>query len=315
MKKFTCIFLSIFCIISCFPQMVSAQGDQPGEWIRVQSDNGEFSIEVPAEYNFYGDKDGFLISDYSQSYQLSEMRMLNAYHDKTLLSFEAYKTASPKTVADIFVERDEKNGKESKIKLGETKIRQILIQNKAFYAVRRFYASENHLYVLTAASRNGETPVIKRFLDSLALKTADAKSAAAATTDDSKVKIIRFAALKLSQIEIDQDPAPLKKPGDQKTLPAPTAPDANALPIALIARPNPSFTDAARQKGVQGTVRVRLTFSKNGSITKINFLSTLKEGLLRQVMFAAIRMKYIPAEKNGEPSTVTKLVEYKFDIY
>ncbi len=314
MKEFRYVLASLFWAVLFFPLLIWAQENYSGEWIRVQSDNGEFSIEVPTDYGFYGDKNGFLISRDSESYQLSEMRMLNAYHEKTLLSFEAYKTASPKAVADIIADREEKDGKESEIKLDESKFRQILIKKENLYAVRRYLTSKSHLYVLTAASRNGETPVMKRFLDSLAVKNTNAKSQSAPEIN-SKLKIVPFAALKLSQIEINQISEPPKKNGDKKVPSSTPIKSHNSLPIAVITKPNPSFTESARQKGVEGSIRVRLTFSRNGSITKIGFLSTLKEGLLREVMFAAIRMKYVPAEKDGEPVVVTKLVEYAFHLY
>jgi hypothetical protein len=134
MKNYKYIFASLICAILFFPLRTSAQENQSGEWIRAQSDNGEFSVEFPAGYDFYADKDGFSVSSSSRSYFLSEMRMLNAYHEKTLLSFEAYKTDSPKDVAGIFAESDERNGKETEIKVGKSKFKQVLIKKENLYA-------------------------------------------------------------------------------------------------------------------------------------------------------------------------------------
>jgi len=314
MKKFRYILASLFWSVLFFPLLIWAQENQPGEWVRVQSDNGEFSIEFPAAYDFYGDNAGFSVSDRSRSYPLTEMRILNAYREKTLLSLEAYKTNSPKAVADIFAERDERSGKEAEIKVGKLKFTQVLIEKENLYAVRRFFTSENYLYVLTAASRSGETPALKRFLDSVAFKTPKAEIEPVQASE-ANVKIVLFSALKISQIAIDQNPEPLKKPGDAKTPQPKPADDGNFLPLAIIVKTNPSYTEAARNGGENGTIRVRLTFSENGSITKVSFLSALKGGLMRQVLFAAISLKFLPAEKNGEPVTSVKVVDYSFRIY
>ena len=314
MKNYKYIFASLICVILFFSLPISAQENQPDEWIRAQSDNGEFSVEFPAGYDFYADKDGFSVSSGSRSYFLTEMRVLNAYHEKTLLSVEAYKTDSPKDVAGIFAEGDERNGKETEIKIGKSKFKQVLIKRENLYAVRRFYTSENHIYILTAASRTEETPALKRFLESLRFKTAKMEIEPA-QAPEANVKPVLFSALRISQLVIDQNPEPLKKSGDAK-MPSPKAEDnKDSLPLSVIVKPIPYYTEAARSAGESGTVRVRLTFSKNGSITNIGFLSLLKEGLARQAAFAAIRLKFLPAEKNGKAVTSTKLVEYNFSIY
>lgn len=312
MKK--TVYLFAFWLILFFSAIASAQENQLAKWIRAQNDNGEFSVEVPAEYDFYRDKDGFLVSDYSKSYQLTEMRILNAFREKTLLSFEVYETNRSKDVADIFIDREEKNGEKSEIKLGELKIKQILIQKDGLYAVRRFLTSKTHLYVLTAASRNGETAVIKRFLDSVAFKTMDTKSAQD-QMNETKTASVLFSALKVSQLEIDQNPEPFKKSIAKKSKPSTPIKDENSVPLSIIVKPNPSYTDAAHQSGETGVVRIRMTFSKNGSVTKIGFLSTLNGGLLRQVVFAAIRIKFLPAEKEDKAIAVTKILDYEFRRY
>lgn len=307
MKKFALASIFVFCLIS----LAAAQTNPPAEWIRVQSDDGEFSAEVPAAYDFYGDKEGFIVSRNTKTFQLKDMRMLNVFSEKTLISFEAYETNRSNKIADVFADQDEHEGQRSQIKIGELKITQILIKKDGLYAVRRYLTTKTHIYVLTAGSRMGETAALKRFLDSVVLKTAETNSVAAQAVD-SKVKTVVFSALKVSQLEIDKNPKPFDK--NAALQPAPPRED-NSLPVALIVKPVPSYTESARRVEEEGLIRMRLTFSTNGSITKVGFLSTLGAGLLRQATFAAIRFKFIPAEKKGALNAVTKLVEYNFDIY
>lgn len=293
---------------------VSAQENNAGEWVRVQSDNGEFSIEFPAASDFFRDNGGFYISRERESYRLTEMRMLNAFYEKTLLSFEIYKTDSPKAVADTIADRDEKSDKQSEVKIGEAKFKQVVLEKGNRYAVRRFYTSKDYVYILTAASREGETATMKRFLDSLRLKAGKLQIEPAQAVN-SAVKTVSFSGLKAFRLEIEQTPEPPKKPDDKNTAKTPLARDKNSLRMDIIVKPTPSYTDAARRNRETGIIRARVTFSKNGSVAKIDFRSVLEDGLLRETIFAAIRTKFIPAEKNGEPTTVTNTVEYNFNIY
>jgi outer membrane biosynthesis protein TonB len=134
-------------------------------------------------------------------------------------------------------------------------------------------------------------------------------------TVDVKTAFTRFASLKVSQLEIDPNPEPLKKSAHKNSpLPAPVK-NKNSMPIVIITKPNASYTNAARQSSETGVIRLRMTLSANGSITKVGFLSILKDGLIRQTVFAAIRLKYIPAEKDGEAIAVSRIIDYSFSIY
>lgn len=314
MKNIASIFvrlLAFAAILFLQQTIVSAQAKPSENWIRVQSDNGEFSVEVPAKYKFVADKDGFQVSNGETNYSLENMRMLNAYAEKTLISFESYK--AKKAALDVIRDDDDDNGKTSEIKLADgLRIKQILTKTDKFYVVRQYFHSEDYIYILTAASRSGETATSKRFLDSLVYKSLSADK----TGNNLISGAIPFSSLNTSRIEIDENPEPIKKPDASVKSPLPKkAPDVNALPVTIIISQRPSYTDAARMKGVTGTIKMRATFSADGHIPKIGFLTKLQDGLLRQAFFAAVRMKFLPAEKDEKQVTVTKMVEYGFSLY
>ena len=306
MKKIASVLTFLFCLVLFSPVFVFSQGTVSGsggaDWIRVQSDNGEFSIEVPAIHGFFRDAEGFLLTDSMDSYQLREMNMLNAFHEKTLLSFESYKVGNPKAVARMLQNRERKNGKLTQISRNGSavEIKQISLKIEKVFAVQQFITSKNHLYILTAAARDGETQTAKRFLDSLIfepeIKTSPSSPPATG------LKIVRFSELKQSLIELDRNPEPYKKPDTSKN--AAAAKGKDSLPVAVITKPRPSFTDAARQRREEGIIQIRVTFSEEGRITKVGFLKTLREGLLREATLAALRMKFLPGEKDGKPQTL-----------
>ncbi len=91
--------------------------------------------------------------------------------------------------------------------------------------------------------------------------------------------------------------------------------EATTEDLKVVIKPRASYTDAARQANIQGTVRLRVTFLANGGIGSIEPISNLPYGLTEQSVVAAAKIFFIPMKKNGVPFSVSKIVEYNFVIY
>jgi len=87
------------------------------------------------------------------------------------------------------------------------------------------------------------------------------------------------------------------------------------LSIRLSSKPPAKYTDMARENGVEGSVRLRVTFLASGEIGAVSSVSSLPDGLTEQAIVAARNMKFEPAMRNGIPVNIIKLVEYSFSIY
>ena len=85
--------------------------------------------------------------------------------------------------------------------------------------------------------------------------------------------------------------------------------------IKILSRPQPRYTDAARQNNVQGTVTLRVTFLANGSIGGVSPVNGLPYGLTEQAIAAAKQIRFDPPKRNGQAYAVTKTVTYTFTIY
>jgi TonB family protein len=83
--------------------------------------------------------------------------------------------------------------------------------------------------------------------------------------------------------------------------------------LKIIKKPKASYPN--QEKGtvcVQGTVRLRITFLKDGEIGNISLVSGLPNGANENAVEAAKKIKFRPAIKNGKAISVSKIVEYKF---
>ena len=303
--KFT-LFL-IFTLVFSF-----ATQAQNADWIRVESDNGEFSVEMPKNSTYFYDKDGFSYSNWGSSdIQFTEMQMMNSSDGKTVMSVEIYNVNSPKNGLNTLLEgQDSKTSKLDNLPKNFTgkqteknKINDYSNQKDVEISyVSRFLASKTHLYIVTAANRGTKTPAFEKFLSSIRLGENQ--------TDNTKISSLK--ALLLTDIGVDATdqliPKPLPKTDTPKT------PPTNPTPLLVLTKPRASYTEAARRKFTAGVIRLRVTFEKDGRISKIAIISGLQEGLNRTAFFAALRIKFIPSEKSGVTETISKPVEYSFSV-
>lgn len=86
-------------------------------------------------------------------------------------------------------------------------------------------------------------------------------------------------------------------------------------PLRILSKPRPEYTVKGRDKNVQGTVILRVTFLDNGEIGVVDVNKALTAGLTTTAIEAAKKITFIPACKDSIAVTVTKSVEYTYDIY
>ncbi len=103
--------------------------------------------------------------------------------------------------------------------------------------------------------------------------------------------------------------------GDTPPKVEPPKPAGPTTTVKFLSKPQPKYTDAARQNNVQGQVTLRITFLANGQIGSISPVSGLSYGLTEQAIAAARQIRFEPAMRNGQPYSVTKSVQYTFTIY
>jgi TonB family protein len=80
-------------------------------------------------------------------------------------------------------------------------------------------------------------------------------------------------------------------------------------------KPEPAYTEQARQNRISGTVVLKLLFSSDGSVGNIRAITALPYGLTDSAIEAARKMKFVPAVKEGKFVSVWMQLEYNFNIY
>lgn len=87
------------------------------------------------------------------------------------------------------------------------------------------------------------------------------------------------------------------------------------IPIRLTEKPRALYNKFAVFYNIQGLVRLRVTFGKDGAIGNITTVKKLPFGLVDSSIYAAQNIKFVPAERDEKPIATTRVVEYIFSIY
>jgi TonB family protein len=75
------------------------------------------------------------------------------------------------------------------------------------------------------------------------------------------------------------------------------------------------YTEEARQKKIQGTVVLNVTFGADGRMGDIEVERGLPHGLSEQAIAAARVIRFEPALKDGKPASVKGRLEFAFNLY
>jgi TonB family protein len=83
----------------------------------------------------------------------------------------------------------------------------------------------------------------------------------------------------------------------------------------ILKKPEPSYSDSARNAQVEGTVVLRAVLTADGQVRNILVLSRLPYGLTERAIEAARKIKFQPAEKDGRPVSLLVQMEFHFNLY
>lgn len=83
----------------------------------------------------------------------------------------------------------------------------------------------------------------------------------------------------------------------------------------ILRRPEPSYTERARQSQTRGAVLLRMVLSSDGVVRHIVAVRRLPDGLTEQAIAAARKIRFTPATKDGRPVSQYVTIEYNFNIY
>jgi len=88
----------------------------------------------------------------------------------------------------------------------------------------------------------------------------------------------------------------------------------NALPVEILSKPSPQYTEEARQLRVQGEVVLSVVFRADGTIAVVSVVKALGHGLDQMAAQAASQIRFKPAQQGGRPTDFPAILRIEFRL-
>jgi TonB family protein len=88
-----------------------------------------------------------------------------------------------------------------------------------------------------------------------------------------------------------------------------------SLRPTILYKEKAKYTEMAREEGVQGTVVLNVIFFADGQLGSMRVVRGLPYGLTAQALIAAEKIRFKPALKEGQPTSVRGNLEFGFHLY
>jgi TonB family protein len=84
--------------------------------------------------------------------------------------------------------------------------------------------------------------------------------------------------------------------------------------VEVLYKPQPAYTEAARQNKIEGAVTLEVLFAAAGDVRILRLLQGLGDGLDENAMRAARQIRFRPAERDGEAVDSVATVQIRFQL-
>lgn len=187
-------------------------------------------------------------------------------------------------------------------------------------------ASTHGTYMVSGRARKSQLTNLERFFRSLRLGGKQFVNSAITDEPESK-EVSRIEALqtseKVTQALSRSTPKDLKFTDSTKsnTTNVPANDNDDELSpkyssdLIFIRKPRPRYTNSSLIRGDSGVVKFRVTFRADGTLGLVELLQSVNKGLDARAFDALKDSKFIPAEIDGKPVDVTRIMEYAFTLY
>jgi TonB family protein len=89
---------------------------------------------------------------------------------------------------------------------------------------------------------------------------------------------------------------------------------AAAIPVEIVSKPKPTYTEEGRKLKIEGEVRLEVRFTADGQVQVVKLLQGLGYGLDEQALRCAEQIKFRPAMHDGHAVDSTAVIHIVFEL-
>lgn len=282
MKPYLPFLTCTFILLMSFG--AAAQPAKPQEWKRYNTARGEFSVELPTVPS--------MSTAYVYMSELDKTReeiTLGVYAEGLVYEINVYDNLKRQSLSDFIAESADNSELERPTELVNHGVIGKQYGYKGGPIALQFFATEKHLYRFRVIGATTDDPKIKRFFSSIVLGPNP------------------------DGIVVGDGPGvPFQQDDPDETIYTGKQLDRKAR---LGIKPEPQYTEEAKQNQIMGTVVLKAVFTSAGNVSNIRIISGLPYGLTERALAAAKNIKFFPAMKDGKNVSMWMQLEYNFNLY
>ena len=107
-------------------------------------------------------------------------------------------------------------------------------------------------------------------------------------------------------VKVAAGPRPTQSESDPKAVPS--------VPLEILVKPKPVYTQEARDLRLEGEVVLEVTFTAGGEVRILKVIRGLGHGLDEAAVTAARAIRYRPAQRDGKPVDSTGVIRIQFEL-
>ena len=268
-------------------QVAQAKQAEPSTWKTYTVEGDGFSVSlptVPAMTTY--------LTYIKPLKKYRKDRMLGVYADGAVYEVNVYENLTRQLLEDFILENNGNNewdpASETKVTVSGITGSQYSGRNKNNNATAQFFAAEGRLYKFAVGGDQVEDAAFKKFFSSIVL------------------------GQKATGIALADGPGqPFEASPDEETFTGKVV----TRKARLFMKPEPRYTEEARQKLITGTVILKVVFSSSGAVTNVRVVAELPNGLTENAIDAVKKIKFCPAIKDGKYVSMWMQLEYNFNLY
>lgn len=260
------------------------------QWKRYTIRREEFSVMLPAYPAMASRKE--MVMQFAMERQ---QHTLGAYADGLVFTVLCVENSNPRETVEDYLEREIfthagwERSSQKELTVNGFKGLQYITPNK-IPGTMQIFATRNHICRFHAFGATMDDARIRQFFSSVTLGDKNAG------------------------IEVKEGSGASSKAATQDNANAFTIKEVDRRPFIAF-KPEPSYTEEARQNALTGSVILKAIFTADGAVTNIKVASGLPYGLEENAIEATKKIKFIPAMKDGKFVSTWMQLEFNFNLY
>ena len=260
----------------------------PPAWTRYTVPEGQFSVELPTVPSMT------TTSSFREEVKKTRWEItLGVYAEGLIYECDVYENVEQQSLKDFIREKTANweidSATPQTLSVNGVAGKEYLFKNSMVLATSWFFATDKRVWRFGVGGATKDDPRVKRFFSSIVLGPKQ-----------DGVEVSDGPGVPFHQNEVGEK-AYVGRDVDKK--------------VRIAIKPEPAYTEEARQSGTMGTVVLKVIFTSAGNVSNIWTVSGLPYGLTERAIAAARKIKFYPAIKDGKNVSMWIQLEYNFNLY